>query len=144
MTEEAGKLINEYLLQIAENLPLFEHFNLRQGVLKNLTIQEIHTIALVGRLNRPRMSELAQRGHVTRGTMTVMVNKLVRKGYVKRILDAKDGRVVRVGLTPRGIEANRLHEAFHTETMERIVGVLDEREQRQLVKLMKRLAAVLG
>ncbi|MBI5117305.1 MarR family transcriptional regulator [Candidatus Poribacteria bacterium] len=143
--EEMAKALNEYLLQVAENLPLFEQFNLKRSVLnKNLTVQEIHTIALIGRLDSPKMSQVAERAHVTMGTMTVMVNKLVRKGYVRRSRPDKDKRVVRVSLTAKGARVEKLHEEYHSKTIARIMTVLEESEQKQLLKLMQKVVAALG
>lgn len=144
MTQNAGETINQYLVQMAENLPLFERFSLNTGALKNLTMQEIHTVSLIRRLGTPRMSDLARRGHVTLGTMTVMINKLVDKGYVKRARDDKDRRVVRVALTARGRSADKLHMAYHKEFMDKILNALTESEQRQVVKLIEKIIAAFG
>jgi len=143
MTQNAGETINQYLIQMAENLPLFERFNLNTGALKNLTMQEIHTVSFIRRLGTPRMSDLARRGHVTLGTMTVMVTKLVDKGYVRRTRDDKDRRVVRVKLTARGRRADKLHMEYHKEFMDKILGALTESEQQQLVRLVKKIMAAL-
>jgi DNA-binding MarR family transcriptional regulator len=144
MPENAADKINEYLMEMAENLPLFRRFTLEAGPLKNLTPQELHTIALVGKMGSPRMSELARRGHVTLGTMTVMINKLVKKGYVKRMRDEGDRRVVLVSLTARGRRANKLHEKFHRDITDRILSLLSESEQQHLAAIIQKLATSLG
>jgi DNA-binding MarR family transcriptional regulator len=131
-------------MQIAENLPLFKQFSFGKGLFKDLTAQEVHTIMLIGRLDAPRMTELAERGHVTQGTMTVMVNKLVRKGYVRRMRDAGDRRVVRVTLTARGRQADKTHIALHKQMIDGILGALTEAEQEQAVQLIRKVVAALG
>lgn len=133
--------IDEYLMQIMENLRLFE--NSEQGAMKNLTAQEIHTIALIKKLGAPRMSELAERGHVTRGAMSIMINKLAGKGFVKRARDDKDRRVVHVGLTAPGNTVAREHHKYHERVNSRIMAVLTDGEKRQTAKLMKKIAAAL-
>lgn len=144
MKEDPVKIINENMMRMAENLPLFQRFALGSGPLKNVTMQELHTISLIGRLGFPRMSELARRGHVTMGTMTVMINKLVRKGYVKRERDDEDRRVVHVSLTARGRKANRVHEDLHQNVLDGVMGALTKTEQRQLAGIMQKLSTIFG
>jgi DNA-binding MarR family transcriptional regulator len=140
MSEDVGAVINEHLMRLAENLSLIERFTLGSGPLAGLTVKEMHTIALIAKLGAPRMSELAGRGHVTLGTMTVMVDKLVQKDHVKRLRDDDDRRVVRVSLTAAGRKADRAHEKLHKDVIDGILGVLTESEQRQLARLVKKIA----
>jgi len=144
MSEDARFIIDEYLVRMAENLPLIERLTLSTGPLKQLTPQETHTISLVGKLDCPRMSELARRGHVTLGTMTVMINKLVKKGFVRRMRDDSDRRVVRVSLTARGRKADAVHDQFHKDMIDRVLSALTKTEQRQMAKLIKKIATSLG
>jgi DNA-binding MarR family transcriptional regulator len=139
MTDDSAKIVNEYLMRMAENLPLLERFTLDGDRLGRLSVTELHTIALVGRLGSPKMSELAQRGHVTRGTITFMIDKLAKKGYVKRVRGETDGRVVRVSLTARGQKANKLHEEFHQNIINSIMASLAKSERKQLASLMKKI-----
>jgi DNA-binding MarR family transcriptional regulator len=134
--------INEYLMQITENLRLFEESN--RSMMKNLTVQEVHTIALIGRLESPRMSELAERGHVTRGAISIMVNKLVKKGFVKRARDVNDRRVVTAGLTPRGRSVAKEHQKYHDKVNARIIASLTDKEKRQVARLMQKIAGALA
>jgi DNA-binding MarR family transcriptional regulator len=144
MEKDAGTIINENLMRMAENLSLIERFTFGSGPLKNLTTKETHTIALIAALGLPRMSELAGRGHVTLGTMTVMINKLVKKGFVKRVRDDDDRRVVRVGLTAIGRKADRAHAKLHQDVIDSIMGVLTEEEQEQLASLITKITSSFG
>jgi len=137
--DDAAEIINDYLMRMAENLPLIDRFTLNNGRITSLTVTELHTIALVGRLGSPRMSELAQRGHVTRGTITFMIDKLAKKGYVKRTRGKTDRRVVRVSLTARGRKVNKLHEEFHRNIIDNIMGLLTASERRHLGTLVKKI-----
>ena len=143
MTKDPTAEINNYLMQMAENLPLFRRLPHYTGLLKNLTAQELHTISLIGKMGSPRMSELAARGHVTLGTMTVTVSKLVKKGYVKRMRDEGDRRVVLVSLTASGRKANKLHEKFHKDMVDRFLALLTKSEQQQIVKIIEKIAVAL-
>jgi DNA-binding MarR family transcriptional regulator len=54
--------------------------------------------------NGLKSSEVAARGWSTPGTVTTVVDTLVREGLVERRRDDHDRRVVRLYLTPRGRE----------------------------------------
>ena len=144
MAKDAGAIINENLMRMAEDLSLIQRFTLSSGPLKDLTIKEMHTITLIGKLGLPNMSELASRGHVTLGTMTVMINKLVKKGFVKRIRDDDDRRVVRVGLTASGRKVDRAHAKLHDDVIGNILQVLTQTEQEQLAKLITKITSSFG
>jgi len=124
-----------------ENLQLFEDSD--HISMKNLTPQEIHTISLVGRLGSPRMSDIARRGHVTRGAVSIMIGKLEKKGYVKRARDDKDLRVVHVKLTARGMTVDQDHRKYHKRINARIMTALTESEKRDVEKLMRKMVAAL-
>jgi DNA-binding MarR family transcriptional regulator len=141
--KETKKVIHECLMQAMENLPLFERFSFRSGVLRSLTVQEAHTIALIGKLGSPRMSELARRAHVTLSTMTVMVSKLVKKGYARRVSDGRDRRVVRVTLTTRGRRVERAHERHHEQMVDMLMGALTKAEQEQVARLIQKIVITL-
>lgn len=50
-----------------------------------------------------KMSELGEIVHTTYGSLTVMINRLVDKGFVERFYLPEDRRVVMVEITSRGI-----------------------------------------
>jgi DNA-binding MarR family transcriptional regulator len=54
-----------------------------------------------------KASEVAARGGSSPGTLTAVVNSLVREGYVERRPDEKDRRVVRLHVTEQGRKACR-------------------------------------
>jgi DNA-binding MarR family transcriptional regulator len=82
------------------------------------------------------MSETAGRLGITTGTLTVAVDRLVRKGYVERNRDTKDRRVVRIRLTRKGKLAYRIHSKFHTLLVRRIMEPLDEEKQDMLADMV--------
>jgi DNA-binding MarR family transcriptional regulator len=138
--KEPAEIINEHLMLMAENIAIFRRFASSTELFKNLTPQELHAITLLGKMGSPRMSELAGRGHVTPGTMSVMINKLVKKGYVKRKRDEEDRRVVRVCLTPSGKRIDRLHHNLHKEMTENLLALLTKSEQHQVAKIVQKIA----
>ena len=75
---------------------------------------------------------------VTSGSMTNRLDRLEKRGLLKRSKDPTDGRIVWAGLTAKG--KKKVSEALqaHAENERRIVGVLSKAEQDQLIDLMRR------
>jgi DNA-binding MarR family transcriptional regulator len=84
--------------------------------------------------------ELATLTHVTSGTMTSRLDRLVARDLVTRHPDPADGRLVRVRLTPRGRE--RVDEAF-AELVGTERGLLAELDHGRIAELADALRSLL-
>jgi DNA-binding MarR family transcriptional regulator len=133
---------NKLLAIIYSNLMLREIDGIRNGNMKDLTFHEIHTIEIIGNLGEGTVSQIAQEARVTQSTMSTMIDKLVKKGMVKRTRSESDRRVVSARLTAKGNLAYREHENVHREVTKRWLSVLDEREQKFLLDMMEKMAAI--
>jgi DNA-binding MarR family transcriptional regulator len=81
-------------------------------------------------------SELADALHVSRPTVTSMVQRMEAAGAIERRTDEHDQRITRVYLTARGHElATRMH-AVHADVIEATIGQLSEDDRRELLRLL--------
>jgi len=80
---------------------LLEETGSASGVSK-LTVSQLQYIDAVYTLGEPSITELADALTITKASVTVGVNKLVRQGYVVKIQSHEDKRVFRVSLTGAG------------------------------------------
>ena len=55
-----------------------------------------------------RLTDLADRAHMTKQSVGEVTNELVQRGYVERVPDPSDGRAKIIRLTARGHEAQAL------------------------------------
>lgn len=99
----------------------------------------MHIIEAVGIQNPRNMSAVAKSLSITVGTLTIAINNLVKKGYVKRVRSEKDRRVVLLSLTQKGERAYEHHRKFHEEMIKATLEGLDEEETRVLVKALTNL-----
>ena len=127
--QEYDQKVNELMLDIFDKILVTEERALSKGYFKDLSVAEMHTLESIGLYDCKTMSETASTLGVTTGTLTVAVDRLVRKGYVKRKRDDKDRRVVRVQLTRQGKLAYRMHHKFHTLLVDRLVEPLDNAQK---------------
>ncbi|MFQ8890313.1 MAG: MarR family winged helix-turn-helix transcriptional regulator [Bilophila wadsworthia] len=82
------------------------------------------------------MSELAKQVHRTKSTVTALVEKLERNGYVLRIPDPEDSRGVLVRLTDKGRALEPAFEAISNGLQRLITDRLSEEETALLDRLL--------
>ena len=82
------------------------------------------------------MSELAKQVHRTKSTVTALVEKLERNGYVLRIPDPEDSRGVLVRLTDKGRALEPAFEAISNGLQRLITDRLSEEEAALLARLL--------
>jgi len=82
---------------------------------------------------------LAEKIRRTQPTISVLVNKLEKLGYVERTQSKEDNRVTLVRLTEKGRRLQPIFQQISTELNERIYGNLNEAEKEQLETLLERI-----
>src|ERR1700704_4789864 len=76
---------------------------------------------------------------LTPGSISVAVDRLVRKGLVSRNDHPDDRRVRRVELTPKGRVLITRGFSEHAAAMENVADVLSKKERLTLLRLLKKL-----
>lgn len=133
-----NEVLNVLLVDLFHNILEIEEKSLRDSG-SDLSITEIHTIDAVGESEPKTMTEISRILKITMGTLTTGVDKLIKKGYLVRKRTEEDKRIVLVELTEKGIEAKKLHDAFHQEMIDSIISHLDPTEEELLGQSLQKL-----
>ena len=140
---------NEQLDEIAEALPqrssaLSRLFLTRTSVCVSRT--EVGVLRVLSAGPR-RITELAAGERVTQPAITLLVNRLEERGWVKRLPDASDRRAVLVSLTPVGEGVFEQLRAEYRALLHEEMATLDDSEVAALAaaveildKLIERLS----
>ncbi|MBP6498096.1 MAG: MarR family transcriptional regulator [Campylobacteraceae bacterium] len=88
--------------------------------------------------NAYEMGEIAKKIHRTKPTVTVLVEKLEKSGYVQRIKSDTDARFTRVSLTEKGFELRPVFELISTHLNEIAYAGLREEEALLLEILLEK------
>ena len=106
-----------------------------------LSIAEFHTLECIGQGEdcRRAVGEIADALGVTVPTVTVCVNKLVKKGYVTKTRSEKDARIAIIELTAEGRKMNRLHRFFHEQMILAISHEFNDEELDSLLRYIRKL-----
>ena len=70
--------------------------------LSNLTLNHFNYIYAIEQLDNPTFSDLAETLDVTKASVSTMVNKLIKEGYVYKEQSSEDGRVYHLYLSGKG------------------------------------------
>lgn len=105
--------------------------------------QVIVTLRRAGRPFRLAQARLMAQLALTSGTVSVRVDRLVKRGIVERERDPDDARVTLIGLTDRGSRLFDEIAPLHLRNEDRLLSALDEGERTRLADLLRRLLASL-
>jgi DNA-binding MarR family transcriptional regulator len=86
-----------------------------------------------------RLTALAEKIEVKPSAVTVMVDRLEKRGLVRRTQDPEDRRAVLVELTADGLDVLRQAGDLRSELLGRFTDRLDPAEVRLLADLLERL-----
>ncbi len=89
------------------------------------------------------MGALGEMLSVPLSTATRMVDWLVRSGFVDRLSDPEDRRIVRVALSEKGKELYQAITQFIKQRAEQVLRQFSEEEQVSLIHLCKKLLKAL-
>ena len=131
LKELSTKLIRHIMDQI-ENCRIEEMVNDISFVL-SLYLKEI------AEMNTPTLSEIAAHIKRSKPSVTIAVDKLESKGYIKRVQSNRDRRSFHIHLTEKG---KRFHEAQKTteyKMYEKLNSSLNEEEMKQLIAIYKKI-----
>ena len=82
---------------------------------------------------------LAEKTHFSTPTVSVLLRKMEKEGYVMRVPDEKDRRVMLVSLTEKGSAFDREHLGRISESDRRATAGFSAEEQAQLVAFLTRI-----
>lgn len=136
--DETRHTLNELLVDLFNYILLLEERNLQdQGV--DLSMTEVHILEAIEKCESNMMSSIAKKLMVTQGTLTVSSSKLVNKGYVERVKDEKDKRIVRLILTDKAAHILEMHARFHDEMIEKLLNELELDKEQELIQSLRNL-----
>lgn len=137
IADELLDLLPRLLRQIRADIP--READRRQDIPELRDISELRATTGQVRLLRIlitqqhcTMQELADQLDVAAPTVTAMVKRLLTQGFVERVRDEQDWRVVRVSSTERGQRAVSLYDRFRRANLQQRLAQLDAVELARL------------
>jgi DNA-binding MarR family transcriptional regulator len=132
--------------EIAEALPR-RASALSRLFLRHTTIEisRTETNVMQALSERPRrIGDLAAREAVTQPAITLLVNRLQRRGWVRRAADPEDGRAVLVTLTRQGAEVFERLRAEYRALLHEEMATLPDEDVETLAEAIEILDRLIG
>jgi MarR family transcriptional regulator, organic hydroperoxide resistance regulator len=107
-----------------------------EAELPSMAWQLMHTIDRHAGIT---LGELARASELSKGRTSVLVDGLVRLGYVSKSDDASDGRLTRLCTTERMAEVWEWYEGRYAAVVNELMSDLDDWERAALVGILRRL-----
>ena len=128
--------LNELLVDTYRSIMTVEEEMLRQTGKLDLSIGEMHMIEYIAgdREQGRTISQIARYLDLSLPSVTIAINKLVKKNYVEKVRCEEDGRRVFVKVTRMGSKANAVHRYFHEQMLRAVLREIREEDRAPLMR----------
>lgn len=109
--------------------------------LMNRSPVEIQIILMTGTNNDLLLRDYANMLHISKSTLTSIINRLEKQGVIHRAISDKDKRSYCLTLGIKGRDFFNSYILYQTDIGNRIIGGLDEDEKQQLFMLLGKIAS---
>lgn len=130
--------LEQIIAQISHRMAELEANAFRQDGFAELSMRQVLYLETIAQLGHPSFGELADALKITRPSVTALVARLIRAGYVQKVQDGADRRSFHVILTPKGQQFSGLHQKIHRQLVQTLVARLDKAEVEQLTLLLNK------
>lgn len=116
---------------------------MRPGQAAGYSLRQVYYLDTVSKLNTPTLSQLADVLNVSKPTVTVAVNSLIKDGLIEKKQDNSDKRAFHLILTEKGRRLISAHEQAHQEFVGKLIEHLSESEKKQLAAIFLKISGKL-
>ena len=116
-----------------KSLTLFDYKDLSK-----ISVNHIDYLDTIWILGRPTLSEIADKLGYTKPSVTIMVNKLIDEGFVKKVQSSEDKRVYYIEFTEKGEELIQFQIANYREFASNLEKVLTRNEVEKLNQILRK------
>jgi len=105
-------------------------------------IKTFSWLILIEQYDNPSMSDLGKTLNISKTQMTTKIDELVNVGFIERVPDENDRRVLRIVLTTEGKNHIKKSHKTVTESMNQLLSPLDHKELEELSKSIETIKNV--
>ncbi len=139
--------ISEFADNLNKILPvIMKEFSRRLGSEFNtgrITLPQFLILQFLHQERIMRMTDLANFMQVTTAAMTGIVDRLLKSGYVAREYDSDDRRIIKVKLTPKGMELFKKVNQQRRQMIIDIFGKISEQDRADYLRILTQIKEML-
>ncbi|HNQ50034.1 MAG TPA: MarR family transcriptional regulator [Candidatus Omnitrophota bacterium] len=140
LTEYSRSLI-EIMPEVVRGLWKREINELTNGT---ITPPQIFILIYLNKMGELRMTDVARYLSVTTAAATGIVDRLVRGGYVSRVYDPSDRRIIRVRLTEKGKDLVKNLIVHKVARIKEIFSRLSDKDRTDYLRVLTRIQGILA
>ncbi len=108
-----------------------------------ITLPQFFILSLVHEKGESRMTDLAHFTKVSTAAITGIVDRLVKYGYVLRVFDPNDRRIIKIKITPKGAGVIRKIIQERRKMIIETFGQIPESERQDYLRILLRIHNIL-
>ena len=124
--------INELIENLLAYLPLFYWIIINPKELKEQLPNNYWILLSSKYYEGQPISVLADRLSISRSHMTTIIDQLVEEDLLLKVPDKKDRRIIRIQITPKGIQVRKKYQKIFQEYTMNKLSILTSQELEQL------------
>mgnify|MGYP001767124720 CR=1 FL=1 len=111
---------------------------------RTITPPQIFILIYLNKMGELRMTDVARYLSVTTAAATGIVDRLVRGGYVSRVYDPSDRRIIRVRLTEKGKYLVKNLIVHKVARIKEIFSRLSDKDRTDYLRVLTRIQGILA
>lgn len=135
--------ISESFFEFQTKLQFYEKEFLRKYEIQDVSPTEIKVLYQIGISNTKSMSEIAHELMITKGTLSITVNTLVKKGYIIRNRHKQDRRIIVLYLTKKAIQVIKVYQKFYHQLLSKLIAEINIDKTNNLFLYLNKLNDIL-
>lgn len=139
MSDDRRKLIQEIMETMSSVRGSFHHGHGPMFMKHGIAMPHLKLMMKMDKGEGVTVKDLAETLGVSSAAVTQFVDHLVDKGWVERVEDQTDRRLVRVKLSAKAKDHFKKIKDFHFDRMSKIFENLSDKELQQLISLIKKI-----
>lgn len=139
--------LTEFAQELNDIVPVvmkeFHRHMMSEPLLGKITLPQCMILCFLFREDKSKMKDLAAFMRVTTAAMTGFIERLVRDGYVTRIADPLDRRIIKVALSAQGKDLVKRIEKQKQEITVKIFGKISVKDRHDYLRVLKQIKDIL-
>jgi DNA-binding MarR family transcriptional regulator len=132
------KTLEQILDTILHSSEILEDELKRESELKKLTHRQLYCLELIQKVQNPSLSELAEQMHIAKASISVMIDRMEKNDFIKKIASDSDRRSAHIHLTQKGERAAQLHADVHRRIAQLLTAEMTDSEKEILIVLLNK------
>ena len=108
---------------------------------EGFTARQTVYIDTINMLGNPNLGEIAEALKLSKPSVTAIVDKLAKKGYINKFQSDEDRRSFHVHLSAKGKKLVKMHGETHNKIVDMLQNNLDRKDLKNLVTLLNKVVS---